>query len=379
MISTENFFKVLHSTGIHFITGVPDSILKPVGLYLANSEHNFSHLVAANEGAAIGHAIGHFLTTQKPALVYMQNAGLGNAVNPLVSLTDKAVYQIPMVLLIGWRGEILTDGNQLTDEPQHLVQGAITCDLLRLLDIPYEIIDGETAIQSCIETQFKLCVQRQGPVALLARKNSFTEVEISSSIQSKAPLHRETALSALIDSMTGDCAYIATTGMLGRELYDYREARQQGHSSDFLCVGGMGHAIAIATGIARSDTSKKVVCLDGDGAVLMHMGSLVGSASCQNLIHIVFNNRAHDSVGGQPTHADALDLCGLARSCGYAYAGIANTSEEIINELNEISSRGSEAAFLEIVIAPGARTNLPRPKDLPSEYSAQFQQWLQNV
>ena len=379
MISTEEFFEVLQATGIQFITGVPDSILKPVGLHLATSEHNFSHLVAANEGAAIAHAIGHFLASKNPALVYMQNAGLGNAVNPLVSLTDKAVYQIPMVLLIGWRGEILADGKQLADEPQHLAQGAITCDLLRLLDIPYDIIDGETDIQSCIDKQFKLCLERQGPVAILARKNSFTEVEISSSIKSKAPLQREAALGAVLDSMAGDCAFIATTGMLGRELYDYREVRQQGHGSDLLCVGGMGHAIAIATGIARSDTSKKVVCLDGDGAVLMHMGSLVGGASCRNLIHVVFNNQAHDSVGGQPTHADALDLCGLARSCGYAYTGSASTFEEIASELKEMLSRGSEAAFLEIVIAPGARTNLPRPADLPSEYSAQLQQWLQNV
>jgi phosphonopyruvate decarboxylase len=334
--------------------------------------------VAANEGAAVGHAIGHYLVSSKPALVYMQNAGLGNALNPLVSLADKSVYQIPMILLIGWRGETLEDGRQLTDEPQHRTQGAITFDLIRFLDIPCEIIDKDTDIESCINKQVRLSIKRKGPVALLARKNSFAELKIPPSIKTQATLQRESALRILLDSMPSDYAYIATTGMLGRELYDYREARQQDHSSDFLCVGGMGHAIAIATGIARSENSKKILCLDGDGALLMHMGSLVSSASCRNLVHVVFNNHAHDSVGGQPTQADALDLCGLARSCGYAYASSAISYEEIERSLEEISRLEPNAAFLEIVIAPGARSNLPRPADLPKEYSLKFRRWLQN-
>lgn len=372
MIDPVHFIRDLKGAGIEFITGVPDSLLKDFCDCIAVEFNPEQHVPATNEGAAIGLAIGHFLAKASPALVYMQNSGLGNALNPLVSLCDPAVCGFPLILLIGWRGELCEDQTQLSDEPQHVKQGRITQAQLDLLGIPTWIIESSSKnthliFQQALETA--LC--RPGPVALLVRKSTFSPFESRVELYERHELTREEAIREVLLTIPSDVPVISTTGMASRELFELRRHLQNGHQRDFLTVGGMGHASQIASGICISRPDKKVVCIDGDGAVLMHSGSLAVSADCPNLIHIVINNGAHDSVGGQPTKGKNLRFDQLASAFGYKVTALAADKTRLRAELERmVNSTGS--SLLEILCRRGARKDLMRPDRSPSKNKADF-------
>jgi phosphonopyruvate decarboxylase len=367
MIDPNEFIESLQKLDIRFITGVPDSLLKDVCACITEHFLPPRHVIATNEGSAVGLAIGHYLATGRPALVYMQNSGLGNVINPVTSLADPQVYGIPMILMIGWRGEILWDGNQIKDEPQHVKQGQITLRQLEILNIPYLIIDASTErIEPILKQLIDSAMSRSCPAALIVRKNSFTQSKLIKPEEDEILLTREAAIETIIAVLPEDILIVSTTGMASRELFELRKARGQGHHRDFLTVGGMGHAGQIASGIAMATPDRKVVCIDGDGALLMHMGALAISATCINMLHILINNSAHDSVGGQPTKGNDLDFTKIAEACGYGKVSRALTTKEITLNLKSMLEYGL-SSFLEIKCKRGARSDLGRPDRTPAQ------------
>lgn len=378
MIQSEKFINALFALDIRFVTGVPDSLLKDVCACITTRFPQDRHIIASNEGSAIGLAIGHYLASGRPALVYMQNAGLGNVVNPITSLADPQVYGIPMILMVGWRGEILSDGSQLHDEPQHVAQGQMTIKQLNLLKIPFRIIDKEVdEIEPILSELVDAAISKQCPVALVVRKSSFSSFKLSEN-QQDSLMTREESIKAIIAELPQNVPVVSTTGMTSRELFELRKKSGEGNEKDFLTVGGMGHASAIATGIALSKGDQKVLCLDGDGALLMHMGILTNTADCRNLLHVVINNGVHDSVGGQPTKANSLDLGAIAKACGYQYVYRANDADEIRRAIKSML-QGSGSSFLEIQCRQGARPDLGRPDRTPAESKRDFMQFLANL
>lgn len=386
MIEPSEFLAAVQEAGMQFFTGVPDSLLKEACSSIHDHVPGGAHIIATNEGSAVALAIGHFLATGKPALVYMQNSGLGNAVNPLTSLCSSQIYGIPMVLLIGWRGEIGADGRQVHDEPQHVMQGRITLQLLNLLEIPYRILDKETNdIRSVLAESSASALTSNGPVALVVRKGTFSPCSfqqhssangLPDKVEPEEFLTREEAIIKVIETLPRNVPLVATTGMTSRELFERRKAEGSGHQRDFLTVGGMGHAGQIAAGIAMALPKTPVACLDGDGAVLMHMGGLAISAKCQNLVHIVLNNGVHDSVGGQPTRARDISLGTIARACGYKVIESVVTEDDISRAVARMLASHS-SSFLEIICSPGHRTNLGRPDRTPADNKADFMNFLQ--
>jgi len=368
MIRPEDGLAALDAAGIRFITGVPDSLLSAFCATVAGAFPPDQHLIAANEGAAVGAAIGHYLATGRPALVYLQNSGLGNAINPLVSLASPEVYGIPMVLLVGWRGEVLSDGSQRIDEPQHLLQGRITRGQLDLLGVPHRVLGPERDVTAAFAWAAATAIERSGPVALAVRAGSFAPYqgqrlsETEDRAETLALLSREEAIGALIDAIPEGVPVVCTTGMASRELFERRKNRREPHDTDFLTVGGMGHALSIAGGIARSRVGP-VMCLDGDGALLMHMGALTDTASLPNLIHVVLNNGAHDSVGGQPTAARHVSLANFAAAAGHRLVLEAHTLEAIRVAAAQLVDEG--CGFLEIRCRTGSRPDLGRPDVSP--------------
>ncbi len=377
MIKPLEFIASLKNLDIRFVTGVPDSLLKDICACITEYFLPPQHVIATNEGSAVGLAIGHYLATRRPALVYMQNSGIGNAVNPATSLADPQIYAIPMIFMIGWRGEILEDGKQIHDEPQHVMQGQITLPQLDIMKIPYIIIDSNSMrIDHVLSKLIELAMLRSGPVALVVRKQTFHPFKLTKPVCEDSRLTRETAISTVINALPGHVPIVSTTGMASRELFELRKAMGQGHDRDFLTVGGMGHAGQIAAGIAMAKPDCQIVCIDGDGAVLMHMGSLAISADCSNLLHIAINNGAHDSVGGQPTKGAVLDFTKIAKACGYGCISSAVTMDEIA--LNVQSMLGSGlSSFLEIKCKCGARANLGRPDRTPAENKSDFMRFLE--
>ena len=314
MVNVDVFVKRLLKHGVGLFCGVPDSLLKSFCAYVTDTcEKN--HVITANEGGAVGLAAGYYLVTGKPALVYMQNSGQGNAVNPLASLADPDVYSIPMVLLVGWRGE-----PGVKDEPQHAKQGKVTVSLFETLGIPTEILpDDEAAALELTRKMVERAKAESRPVALVVRKGLFAEYKLQNKKPDIATLPREQAIEGVLRALPKDAVVVSTTGMISREVYETRERLGQDHSRDFLTVGSMGHASMIALGIAKAQPHRRVYCLDGDGASIMQMGNMaiVGQSGCSNLTHIVFNNAAHDSVGGQPTVGGAINLMSVAAALGY--------------------------------------------------------------
>jgi phosphonopyruvate decarboxylase len=377
MIDPLEFIDSLNSLDIQFVTGVPDSLLKNVCACIASHFPPTRHVIATNEGAAVGLAIGHYLATGRPALVYMQNSGMGNIINPVTSLADQQVYAIPMLFMIGWRGEILSTGHQIHDEPQHVKQGQITLRQLDILNIPYRIIDNNTeSIIYVLKELTELAIFRSCPVALIVRKQTFAPFLMAESDHENNLLTRAAAIAGVISALPSDVPIVSTTGMASRELFELRKASSSGHHRDFLTVGGMGHAGQIAAGIAIARPDRKIVCIDGDGAVLMHMGSLAISADCANLLHVVINNGAHDSVGGQPTKGAVLDISQIAKACGYTHIAHAVTADEIMRNIKDmLSRRGS--SFLEIKCRKGTSADLGRPDRTPLQNKVDFMRFLQ--
>ena len=373
MVDAGRFVDGLKAVGVEFFAGVPDSLLKSFCAYVTDN-CGANHVIAANEGGAVGLAAGHYLATGDPALVYMQNSGQGNAVNPLASLADPDVYSIPMVLLVGWRGE-----PGVKDEPQHVKQGKVTLSLFETLGIPTEILPADES--SALEVTRKMAERARNelrPVALVVRKGLFAECRLRSPKPNVADLSREAAIEGVLMSLPADAAVVSTTGMISREVYETRERMGQGHSRDFLTVGSMGHAIMIALGIARAQPNRSVFCLDGDGASIMHLGNMAiaGQSGCANLTHIVFNNAAHDSVGGQPTVGGAIDLPAIAASCGYRVVPSEELSIRDARPAACGSQPGKSPRFAEIKVAKGARPDLGRPKEPPQVNKRLFMKML---
>ncbi len=349
------FTKYLTERKITFFTGVPDSLLKHFCFYISSKENkNITHITANSEGSAISLAMGHYLASGNPALVYMQNSGIGNALNPLISLADNDVYGIPMILLVGWRGKPNTD-----DEPQHVKQGKITKSLLETAGIKtYELIEED--VEEIISNAVNYTITNNQPVALIASKNFFNEYKNNKTEEYK--IKREEAIEILLKNIPNNDRIVSTTGMISREIYEIREKYGQNHSNDFLCVGGMGHASQIAIAIAIEHPEKNIYCFDGDGAFLMQMGGVSQTALLQpqNFIHIVLNNSAHASVGGQATVGSIVDITKVAEGFGYKSIFKIKTKKELLNISSKIKDI-EKPAFIEVQVGKEARKDLGRP------------------
>ncbi|MCR5270171.1 MAG: phosphonopyruvate decarboxylase [Prevotella sp.] len=368
MIDVKEAYEALIASGIDMFTGVPDSLLKNICAYITDTAPREKHIIAANEGNAVGIAAGHYLATGKPALVYMQNSGLGNTVNPLLSLADEKVYSIPMVLMIGWRGE-----PGVHDEPQHVKQGEVTLALLDAMQIPYIILEDASQIKAQVE----LSLERKAPTAIVIRKGTFGSYKLKNARSNNNPLSREDAMKLVVDHLKDSDVIVSTTGKLSRELFEYREAKQQGHGHDFLTVGSMGHSSSIALGIALEKPNRRVFCFDGDGAFIMHTGALgiVASMNPRNYFHILFNNDAHESVGGQPTIGYELDAVTMAKASGYKQALRATTREEMIAALQQLETTEGPV-LLELRVKIDSREDLGRPTTTPIQNKEAFMEEL---
>lgn len=379
MIEVQPFYKTLKKNGIDFFCGVPDSLSRSFIKYIEDNLDPDHNVVSPNEGNAIALAAGYHLATGKMAGIYMQNSGLGNAMNPLVSLADKSVYGIPMLLIIGWRGE-----PGVKDEPQHMRQGEISTNFLDMLSVPYEILSGDLSQKQVDLTTSRLIKKSKRdktPCAILLRKNTFK------SYGGKSPktywkgvsLVREDVLNDILDSLTGDEIIVSTTGKTSRELYEIRNKRGESHEKDFLTVGSMGHASQIALGIAMEKKNTQVYCLDGDGSLLMHMGSLatVGSQGLSNFKHIILNNAAHESVGGQPTNADKIKIYEVAKNCGYKFTTFVDNKEELLKVLKKLKKEKGPA-LVSVRINLQSRKDLGRPLEKPSENKKLFMNYVKN-
>ena len=366
MIRPDFFIEKLRENGIDCFAGVPDSLLKNVCAYITDhcdAQHN---IIAANEGAAVGIAAGHYLATGQPACVYMQNSGEGNIINPLASLTDPEVYNIPILLLIGWRGR-----PGVHDEPQHVKQGKVTTGLLNTMGINFDVLskDEEKAEKQIAKAVAAL--KNKDVYALVIEKDTFEDYKL---VNNQSPitlnLSREEAIQTVAAALGEKDCIVSTTGMISRELFEYRTMMNEGHERDFLTVGSMGHASQIALGIAMAQPERRVWCFDGDGAAIMHMGSMaiVGQKAPKNYIHVVFNNGAHDSVGGQPTVGLKIDLPEIAKAVGYNTTISVSSKEELEKALSSITNNLSPITsplFLEIKVKKGNRKDLGRPTTTP--------------
>ena len=367
------------NAGIDFYTGVPDSLLKALcnELYFRYGTESDTHVVAHNEGGAVALCAGHYLATGKPGLCYMQNSGIGNAVNPLASLMDLQVYAIPCLLVIGWRGEPGTK-----DEPQHVKQGAITLAQLELLGIPYRILSAETTDETFLRDFCELSAEMDNhkTVALVIRKGALHS-ERKPSYGNNWSMTRETAAGIILSASGPRDVVVSTTGKLSREIFELRETRGENHAHDFLTVGSMGHAAMIALRIAVEKPSSRVWCLDGDGACLLHLGSLpvIGTRLPSNLIHVVINNGAHETVGGMPVCSGALNASALAKAAGYPSVYSADTPLSLKEILDSILTGTAGPFFIEIRCACGARENLGRPTTTPVENRNTFMAFLRNL
>lgn len=358
MIDLKLFYDNLQSLGVHFMTGVPDTLLNDFCLFAENSSNRENHVIAANEGNAIGIAAGYHLSTGTIPLVYMQNSGLGNATNPLLSLTNKEVYAIPMILLIGWRGN-----PKVKDWAQHKKQGELTPVFLDDMDIPYRVLEDHTnnSIKSA-EWAVTTAKKLNSPVALLVNKGVLEKgVKELGSTSETDTMSREEAMEAVLDTVPSDSIIVATTGRATRELYELRRVRGEDHRNDFLNVGAMGHASSIATGIALAKKNRLVVCLDGDAAAIMHLGALttVSVLRPKNLLHLLLNNGAHESVGGQPSAGFLVNFTNLAKSAGYRTLDASvQTKEALQNGIRELL-KNDGPGFIDMRIKKGIRDNLP--------------------
>ena len=373
MIRPQFFIETLKDNGVDFFAGVPDSLLKNICAYITDTLPREQNIIAANEGGAIGIAAGYHLATGKIACVYMQNSGEGNIVNPLVSLTDKEVYNIPVLLLIGWRGR---PGEH--DEPQHVKQGKITTGILNTLGIDYTILNkDESKAKVQIENAVKQMTKTNEVYALVIQKDTFETYTLDSPANSVLTLCREEAIKAVASYMGEKDVVVSTTGMISRELFEHRTAVGEDHERDFLTVGSMGHASQIALGISLEKSDRKVWCFDGDGAIIMHMGSMAITASLapRNYIHVVFNNGAHDSVGGQPTVGLDIDLCAVAKSVGYRQAWSVSTVEELQSVLDKITIIEGPV-FIQVCVRKGNRKDLGRPTKTPIQNKKAFMAFL---
>ena len=373
MIRPQYFYNTLKSYGIDFYTGVPDSLLKSLCAYLTENSESTKNIIAANEGGAIGLAAGHYLATKEIPIVYMQNSGIGNAVNPLLSLADEDVYRIPILLIVGWRGE-----PNIHDEPQHVKQGKITIPLFDTMGIKNEILATE---EQDINEQIKRAVdymqEKQTPYALIVKKGTFEKYKLSEKLEKHLELEREKAVQLVASALDDNSVVVSTTGKISRELFEYREMKGENHEHDFLTVGSMGHSSQIALGIALAQEDRKIYCFDGDGAIIMHMGSLgiVGDLAPKNFYHILFNNGAHDTVGGQPTIGFDINFIQIAHHLGYKSV-ISVDNENALQSILHSLDTYEAPVFLEIKVRKGSREDLGRPTTTPIQNKESLMDFL---
>ena len=374
MLDCADVYRWLEEADISFFCGVPDSLLKDFCAFISDQVDPHQHVIAANEGAAVALAAGYHLASERLALVYMQNSGLGNAVNPLLSLAHPAVYGIPMLLMVGWRGQ-----PGVKDEPQHAQQGQATGKLLDSIGIDHALLPTEPeAARGVLESGVAQARDQSAPFAIVVQRGTFAKYGSSAEVQSELPLTREQALQIVLDGLDRRSIVVSTTGYTSREVYEYRAAHE-GTFADFRTVGSMGHASQIALGMAMQRTDQEVCCLDGDGALIMHMGSLavIGSISPPNFKHIVLNNGVHDSVGAQPTAGLGIDIPGLARACAYKHTARAVSKNEV-QQATAALRLATGPALLEVQVRPGARNDLGRPGVSPQQAKEQLMSILKS-
>ena len=361
MIRPEFFIEALREKGIDCFAGVPDSLLKNICAYITDHFDSAHNIIAANEGAAVGLAAGHYLATGQPACVYMQNSGEGNIINPLASLTDQEVYNIPVLLLIGWRGR-----PGVHDEPQHVKQGKVTTGLLNVMGVNYEVLSKEEDKAAKQIDKAAKALANKEVFALVIEKDTFEDYKLQNVDVNDLTMSREEAIQTVAAALGEKDCIVSTTGMISRELFEYRTAMNEGHERDFLTVGSMGHASQIALGIALAKQDRKVWCFDGDGAAIMHMGSMaiVANKAPENYVHVVFNNGAHDSVGGQPTVGLKIDLPAVAKAVGYKVIYSVETKEYLKELLDKLKNQNGPI-FLEVKVKKGNRKDLGRPTTTP--------------
>ena len=373
-MKVETFLKIINS---EFYTGVPDSQLKSLCNYLMNTygidpKH---HVIAANEGNCTALAAGYHLATGKIPVVYMQNSGEGNIINPVASLLNDKVYAIPMVFVVGWRGEPGTH-----DEPQHIYQGEVTIKLLEDMKIRSFVVSKDTTENEMMAAMeaFKKVLAEGKDVAFVIRKGALTyDGEVA--YKNDNIMTREEIIQHIV-KVSGDDPVVSTTGKASRELFETRVRNGQSHKYDFLTVGSMGHSSSIALGVAINKPNTKVWCVDGDGAVLMHMGAMavIGATAPKNMIHIIINNGAHETVGGMPTVASNIDLVTIARACGYSNAVSVDTFAALDKELEEAKKR-NEISLIEVKCSIGAREDLGRPTTTAIENKENFMRYLMTL
>lgn len=367
-MQVEQFLQMLKKAGIDTFAGVPDSTLSVLCAHL-NRMDKKHHMCTVNEGAAVGVAAGHYLATGKPACVYMQNSGLGNAINPMASLTHADVYEIPVIYLIGYRGK---PGEK--DEPQHVFQGRITLPQLDLMEIEHAVLSPATDTEemTMLMERCMTNLHQKRSFAFVIEKGTFKS-DLSYDYQNSYTFIRENAIRVLAEEVSKEDVLVSTTGKISRELYEQLDSIKGCHDQAFLTVGSMGHASMIAVGMAHSFPEQRIVCLDGDGAALMHMGSLAFIAQQQpkNFVHIVLNNGAHESVGGMPTSACELSIADVARSCGYPYAETIREEAKFKNLLQRLDEL-PKPCMIEVLVSMCSRSDLGRPKETPTDNKQQF-------
>lgn len=369
--------KLLEIIGSDFYTGVPDSQLKALCNYLMN-EYGIDpkhHVIAANEGNCTALAAGYHLATGKVPVVYMQNSGEGNIINPVASLLNDKVYAIPVVFIVGWRGE-----PGIHDEPQHIYQGEVTVKLLEDMDIKAFAIGKDTTDEEVVAVmeEYKKVLAEGKDVAFVIRKGAIS-YDGKVKYENDNKMVREEIIQHIVKA-SGEDPIVSTTGKASRELFETRVANGQSHKYDFLTVGSMGHSSSIALGVAINKPNTRVWCVDGDGAVLMHMGSMavLGANAPKNMVHVIINNGAHETVGGMPTVASNIDLVAIAKACGYPNAVCVDTFEALDAELEAAKAR-NELSMIEVKCSIGARDDLGRPTTTALENKQNFMEYLKTL
>jgi phosphonopyruvate decarboxylase len=375
VLACSDFYELLGEVNIRSFAGVPDSLLRNFCAYVTDHAPAKTHCITANEGAAVALAAGRYLAGGGIGLVYLQNSGLGNIINPICSLADSDVYSIPMLLLIGWRGE-----PGVKDEPQHITQGRNMLAVLDAIGVPYGILPPDRdGAKQLLARASSYMAEHLSPFAIVVRKDTFGPYDLKSATRNPYRLTREHAIELILENLEKRAAVISTTGMISREVFELRSHRGSGHERDFLTVGSMGHACQLALGVALEQPSRPVYCLDGDGALLMHMGSaaVLASLGPKNLTHIILNNGAHDSVGGQPTVGFQIDVQRFAAAAGYQHVGGASEAEEIPPLMQRFAALEGPK-LLELRVALGARSGLGRPTTTPQQNKFDFIRYLRS-
>jgi len=357
MVNLQQLFQSLDNLGVRFFTGVPDSLLNDFCLYLVNNIPDGQHVMAANEGNAIAIAAGNYIATGNIPLVYMQNSGIGNATNPLLSLTHNCVYGIPMVLVIGWRGDPSID-----DHSQHKKQGELTPVLMKDMDIPYDILNADNTVIEKFKWAVAKAKEISSPVALIVKKAILTEKIKKQVFPTSELMNREEAISHVIDVLGNNAIYLGTTGRATREVHEQVNAHQIETGHEFQNVGSMGHVSSVGLGIALAKPLQKVVVFDGDAAAVMHLGAFATNCRYKagNLIHIVLNNGVNESVGGQPSSGFLINLTKIAEACGYQTPGhFIDTSEELQQFIQE-NQNNDMPLFVDVHVRQGIRNDMPK-------------------